>query len=204
MDLALSLEEGGKNMKLKNLALALFSVSFLASCSKEEEYEPLKGGVVDTLHNEVHVPSVADLEKGGFEREKDVTKIYITDDDGLKYVWDAEKYVLISETDTTINFYFDANQTTRFSNGEQVDSPIYVASWFMIKPLGACPEEIDTEEEVLELGKLLGFEPKQGFTHFVGFSLYSSCLGDKAHLWDFEKDFKQQAVTNLYAIWVDE
>ncbi|MBR4378242.1 MAG: hypothetical protein IKP50_05140 [Bacilli bacterium] len=193
-------------MKIRNLALAVLAVSLLGGCAKEEVYTPTKGGIVDTLHNEIHVPSLEDLQKGGFDKEKDVSKIYITDDDGFKYIYDVEteQYVLAQETDTTINFYFDANQTTRIVGDEQIDAPIYVAEWFMIKPLGACPEEVNTEAKVLEIGRMFGFEPKQGFDHFVGFSMYSSCLGDEEHLWNFEKDFKQQAVTNLYGIWVDE
>lgn len=193
-------------MKIKNLFIAILAVGLLPSCKKEEVYTPTKGGVVDTLHNEIHVPSLDDLQRGGFDKEKDVSKIYITDDDGFKYVYDAESetYVLAQEPDTTINFYFDANQTTRIAGNEQLDAPIYVAEWFMIKPLGECPEEINSEAKVLEIGKMFGFEPKQGFTHFVGFSAYSSCLGDEEHLWDFSKDFRQQAVTNLYGIWVDD
>ena len=198
-------------MKLKRLFVALVMIPLLGACAKEEVYQPKKGGVVDTLHNEIHVPNLKALNEGGFDHEKEVGKTYITDDDGFKYIWDAEKeeYVLATEPDTTINFFFDGAQTTRMVPGDdgfpvQIDAPLYVASWFMTKPLGECPSEIDTEAELLEIGALYGFEPKQGFNHFVGFSLYPSCLGDKEHLWDFSKDYKQQAVTNLYGIWVDE
>ena len=198
-------------MKLKRLLLSLIAIPLLAACKNEEVYQPKKGGVVDTLHNEIHVPNEAALIQGGFENEKVVGKIYITDDDGFKYIWNAEdeKYDLITATDTTINFYFDATQTTRMVPGEdgfpvQVDAPIYVESWFMTKPLQACPSEIDTEAELLEIGAMYGFKPIGNYTHFVGFSIHPSALGDKEHLWDFTKDYKQQAVTNLYGIWVEE
>ena len=203
--------EAELTMKIKRLLLALVMVPLLGACAKEQVYQPKQGGIIDTLHNEVHVPNLKALNEGGFDFEKTVGKTYITDDDGFKYIWDAEteQYVLATETNTTINFYFDANQTTRMVPGTdgfpvQIDAPIYVVSWFMTKPLGACPEEIDTEAELKAIGALYGFEPKQNYQKFVGFSLYPSCLGDKEHLWNFEKDFKQQAVTNLYGIWVEE
>ena len=199
-------------MRIKRLIFALFTALCLASCTKEVTYTPKKGGQVDTLHNEIHVKDYDHLINGEFnsdkdkEKEKDVTKIYITDDDGFKYVWDANElaYVLITDTDTVINFFFDSNQTHSIVNGAQVETPIYTMDWFMMKPMGECPQEIDTEAEVLDIGKMFGFEPRQGFTHFLGFSAYPSCVGDKEHMWDYKKDIRQQAVTNLYGVWVDD
>ncbi|MCQ2793250.1 MAG: hypothetical protein MJ221_02340 [Bacilli bacterium] len=178
----------------------LLLIPLLIGGCNSEAYHPSHGGVVDTLHNEVHVADYETLVKSEFEHAKDPTKTYYTDDDGLKFKWNGTEYVCISEYDTTINFYFDSTQTTD-ANG--LDCPIFTIKWFMLKPLGACPEEIDSKEKVLAIGETLGFTTKYDFTNFLGFSAYSSCLGDKGHMWDFTKDYRQQAVTNLYGIWVD-
>lgn len=190
---------------MKNKLLIIIPLLFAALTSvgcSTEYYHPKAGGEVDTLHNEVHVTSYDVLVKGGFEYEKDESKTYITDDDGLKYKWDNEKqeYYCITEKDTTFNFYFDNTHTTD-ENGN--DCPILTVKWYMLKPLGACPEEIDKVEEVLALGAERGFSTLYDFDQFLGFSFYSTCLGDSAHMWNFKKDYKQQAVTNLYGIWVD-
>lgn len=179
----------------------LFTALVVSGCS--ENYTPTQGGVIDTLHNEVHVKDYATLIAGGFEHEKDSTKTYFTDDDGLKYKWNGTEYYLISETDTTINFFFDNVQTTQTVGYSQIDCPIFTIKWYMMKPLGKCPEEVDSVEKVLALGAERGFAPYYNFTHFVGFSVYPTCLGDSAYLWNFQKDIRQQAVTNLYGIWVD-
>lgn len=199
-------------MKIKHLLFALLAAVSISGCTREVHYTPTKGGLVDTLHNEIHVKDYEHLTNGEFnsdkdkEKEKDVTKIYITDDDGFKYIWDANEqaYILITETDTVINFFFDSNQTHSVINGVQVETPIYTMDWFMMKPMGQCPREIDTEAEVLEIGRMFGFEPRQGFNHFLGFSVYPSCVGDTEHMWDYKKDIRQQAVTNLYGVWVDD
>lgn len=187
--------------KLLILLPLLFSVVGLASCSSES-YTPDKGGKVDTLHNEIHVSDYATLIAGGFEHEKDESKTYIMDDDGLKYQYDkaTDSYYCVTEYNTTIKFYFDNTQTTD-SKGN--DCPIYTMKWYMMKPLGSCPEEVDSAEEVLALGAKFGFEPVQDFVNFLGFSFYSTALGDPAHMWNFKSDIKQQAVTCLYGIWVD-
>lgn len=202
-------------MKIKNLVLALLGVSLLGACSKGEVYVPKVGGAIDTLHNEIHVANASVFEDPKFIAEAEAGKIYITDSDGFKYTFDpmTNTFVLAEKTDTIINFYFDASQTTRFVDVEgeefqaQIDAPIYVAYWYKLKPLNEAedkaPDEIDTQEEVEALGNIYGFHAKEN-TIFVGWSLYPSCLGDYDHLWHFNKDFKQQAVTNLYGIWVEE
>lgn len=187
-------------MKKKLLVISLLAAALFSSGCSSAKYTPTQGGSIDTLHNEIHVSDYATLVAGGFEHEKDPTKTYITDDDGLKYVWTGSEYTCISETDTTYNFYFDNTQTTD-ENGN--DCPIFTLKWYMMKPLGECPEAIDSKEKVLNLGLERGFTTKYDFTNFLGFSFYSTCLGDKAHMWNFAKDIKQQAVTNLYGIWVD-
>ena len=198
-------------MKIKNLILASLAVTLLGACAKEEMYIPKVGGVVDTLHNEVHVANASVFLDPKFIAQGEAGKIYITDDDGFKYTFDpmTNTFVLAEKTDTIINFYFDASQTTRFVDVEgeefqaQIDAPIYVAYWYKLKPLGECPKDIATQKQVEDLGKVYGFHPRKNTT-FVGWSLYPSCLGDYEHLWHFETDFKQQAVTSLYGIWVEE
>lgn len=190
--------------KIIALVPLLFSAAIATGCSSTS-YTPTVGGSVDTLHNEVHVKDLATLTLGGFdpEKEKDPSKTYITDDDGLKYCYNAEleQYELIEgQENTTIKFYFDYNQTTD-SLGN--DCPIYTLKWFMMKPLGQCPEAIDSKDKVLALGAKFGFAPIQDFTNFLGFSFYSSCLGDAQHMWNYQSDIKQQAVTCLFGIWVD-
>ena len=197
-------------MKIKNLLLSMLAVTLLGACTKGEVYVPKVGGVVDTLHNEIHVANTSVFEDPKFIAQGEAGKVYITDSDGFKYTFDpmTKTFVLAEKTDTILNFYFDANQTTRFVDGKdgfqtQVDAPIYTANWYKLKPLGACPEEIDTQEEIIEIGEVYGFHPRKN-TIFVGWSIYPSCLGDYEHLWNFTKDYKQQAVTSLYAIWVEE
>jgi len=192
--------------KILLLIPLLFSFIGLASCS--ESYTPTKGGVVDTLHNEVHIADYNTLVEGKFEGAKDESKTYITDDDGLKYQYSktTDSYVCVSEYNTTIKFYFDNTQTT---DALGFDCPILTVKWFMMKPLGECPEEVNSVEKVLALGAKFGFAPIQDFTNFVGFSFYSTALGFNKYdgkagsMWDFKHDIKQQAVTCLYGIWVD-
>lgn len=204
-------------MKLRNLALSLIAVTLLGGCTGGEMYTPKVGGVIDTLHNEVHVPTVNDLydpETGEIKIEDpSASKIYITDNDGFRYVYNpmTNTFDLIEKTDTIINFFFDSMQTTVFVEDKedshhlqkQVEAPIYVADWFKTKPLPEMPEEIDTEAEIIARGEIYGFKPKEG-THWVGWSIYPSCLGDEDHLWKFGSDYRQQPITNLYGIWVEE
>lgn len=197
-------------MKIRNLVLSLLAVTLLGSCSKGEVYEPKVGGVIDTLHNEVHVASYEALVA---IPHPEVGKIYITDSDGFRYVYNpmTGEFDLIEKTDTLINFFFDSMQTTIFVEDKedthnlpkQVEAPIYVAEWFKTKPLPAVPEEIDTEEEIIAIGTIYGFKPQEG-THFAGWSIYPTCLGDEEHMWKFGKDYRQQPITNLYGIWVED
>lgn len=186
--------------KIFALIPLLFFVGGVSSCS--ESYTPTQGGKVDTLHNEIHVADYKTLIEGKFEHAKDESKTYITDDDGLKYQYDksTDSYFCITETNTTIKFYFDNTQTT---DALGFDCPILTVKWYMMKPLGSCPKEVDSKEKVLALGEKFGFAPIQDFTNFLGFSFYSSALGDQGHMWNFNTDIKQQAVTCLYGIWVD-
>ena len=189
-------------MKKKLFILPLLAFTALLGACDTMYYTPKQGGQIDTLHNEIHVTSKAALDALPEDQHgKDASKVYYTDNDGLKYQWNVlqMEYVCISEYNTTINFYFDHTQTTGI-NGN--DLPLLSVRWYMKKPLEVCPSEVDSEEKVLALGRALGFELKYDFVHFIGFSLYPTCL-DESKLWDFSKDVKLQSVTNLYGIWVD-
>lgn len=187
--------------KIYTIVPLLFLAASVASCSGGS-FTPSHGGVKDTLHNEVHVKDYATLIAGEFEDAKLEGKTYITDDDGLKYEYSEylDLYTCVTEYNTTIKFYFDNTQTTDALGN---DCPIYQVKWFMMKPLGECPEVVNSQEKVLSLGAKFGFAPIQDFTNFLGFSFYSTALGDSAHMWNFKNDIKQQAVTCLYGIWVD-
>lgn len=174
----------------------------VSACDMSETYVPGAGGVVDTLHNEIHVESyqdLIDLAEGKGSYGKDSTKVYFTDDDGLKYKWNGSSYECVSEKNTTINFYFDNTQTT---DEDGKDAPIFSIHWFLLKPLGSEPEEINSMAKVIALGAQFGFVPDEKFPTFIGFSAYPTCL-DENKLWNYETDYRQQAVTNLYGIWVD-
>lgn len=191
-------------MKKKLLLLTALVLSLgLGACDTTEMYTPTHGGVVDTLHNEIHVENLdsllsleSDPKQGKYA--KDESKVYITDDDSLRYKWNGSEYVIVSETNTTINFYFDNTQTT---DEDGADAPIFTFHWYLLKPLGTIPDEVDSLTKILALGHDLGFEPSEQFPTFIGFSAYPTCL-DENKLWNYETDYRQQAVTNLYGIWV--
>ncbi len=83
----------------------------------------------------------------------------------------------------TVNFYLDYSHS---------DTPIFTKTWSQLKPLGSCPEEaILTDEDAAD----------PLYPHFLGYSMYSTCL-DTSLIWDFETDFYQVNILNLYGIWV--
>lgn len=87
------------------------------------------------------------------------------------------------ESNQTINFYIDYSHS---------DTPLFTKSWNQLKPLGSCPEE----------AKLSDTDAKDPlYPHFLGYSMYPTCL-DTSLLWDFETDFYQVNILNLYGIWV--
>ena len=92
------------------------------------------------------------------------------------------------ETNMTVYFYQD------YSHSE---TALYSFKWYMLKPIGECPKEAsDAIQEVITSGK---FDPL--YPTFLGWSEYSSSI-DKSKLWNFEKDYKQSNILNLYGIWV--
>jgi len=89
------------------------------------------------------------------------------------------------EENMTVNFYLDYSHS---------DEPIYSMRWYMLVPLKECPAEA-----VLDDSKAA--DPLYG--HFLGYSEYSSSI-DESKLWNFETDYKQSNVLNLYGIWVSK
>lgn len=88
----------------------------------------------------------------------------------------------LSEPNMTVNFYLDYSHS---------DEPLYTMRWFMLKPLEKIPDEA-------KLTDAKAADPL--YNKFLGYSEYSSSIGE--NLWDFEKDYKQSNVLNLYGIWV--
>ena len=116
------------------------------------------------------------------------------------------------ELKCTYHFYFSYSHTTMYSTitGKDEDSPIYSCTHSMLSPLGACPEEVSSESAVIALGAKYGFSKDPAFKTFLGFSyngvmtvLSGESKDDAGKLWDFTTDYKQQAIINLYGIWVD-
>ena len=89
----------------------------------------------------------------------------------------------IKEEDMTVNFYLDNTHT---------DEPLFSMRWYMLEPLGSCPEEA-------KLTDADAADPL--YPHFIGYSEYSSSI-DEDHIWNFETDYKQSNILNLYGIWV--
>ena len=87
------------------------------------------------------------------------------------------------EENMTVNFYLD------FSHS---DEPIYSMSWYMLTPLEKCPEQAVLSDKDAA-------DPL--YSKFLGYSEYPSSI-DEDKLWNFETDYKQSNVLNLYGIWV--
>ena len=81
-----------------------------------------------------------------------------------------------------VNFYYD------FSHS---DTPFYTMDWQQLKPLGECPKEAILADKDAK-------DPL--YPVFLGYSEYSSSI-DEDLLWNFETDYKQFNVLNLYGIW---
>lgn len=91
----------------------------------------------------------------------------------------------VKEKQLHVYFYLD-NQHT--------DTPLYEMEWYILEPLGECPAEA-------KLTDADAADPL--YPHFIGYSEYSSSI-DEDHIWDFEKDYKQDLELCLYGIWVSE
>ena len=111
---------------------------------------------------------------------------------------------------TTYNFYFSYSHSTKYNvlTGKDEDCPIFSVKHSMLKPLGTIPTEVDSEAKVKALGLQKGFTVDPHFTTFLGFSYHgvTVVLADENNndkLWNFAEDYMQQAVVNLYAVWVN-
>ena len=158
----------------KNLLLLLLASALLAGCESEFSFTPRKGGK--------YVP---------FEEQQDEEEA--AEDDSIT---------------CTYNFFFSYSHTTKYDEvlKKDVSCPIFtLRDVAMFSPLGACPQELDTKEELVALATSKGFPVEtfdtETFDTFIGFSFNTVCL-DEDGLWNFATDTKQQAIINLYGIWV--
>lgn len=107
--------------------------------------------------------------------------------------------------DMTINFFYDYSHSTEVEwvdvvndDGtttkvlKDVEKPFFTMRWWMLEPLGKCPEEaILTNADAKD----------PNYPIFLGYSEYSSAI-DEDLIWNFETDYKQSNILNLYGIWV--
>ena len=94
------------------------------------------------------------------------------------------------ETNMTVYFYLSYSQ----SEEEKV---LYSMKWYMLKPMGECPAEATAAvQAAITNGDIDPLYPT-----FLGWSEYSSSI-DESKLWNFETDYKQSNILNLYGIWV--
>ena len=158
----------------KNILLLLLAGSLLAGCEAEFSFIPRQGGK--------YVP---------FEEEEDEPEVPV----------DETEFITC-----TYNFYFSYSHTTKYDEvlKKDVASPILtLRDKPMFSPLGATPTEVDSKEKLLALAATKEFTVDETFNKFLGFSYYTVCL-DEEGIWDFTKDTKQQAIINLYGVWVSE
>ena len=106
----------------------------------------------------------------------------------------------------TYNFYFSYSHTSHFDEvlRKDVATPLLtLKDKPMFSPLGSVPEELSTKEKMLAKAGEKEFVVDETFDKFLGFSYYTVCL-DESGLWNFATDTKQQAIINLYGVWVSE
>lgn len=104
------------------------------------------------------------------------------------------------EFNMTVYFYLDYSHSEAPSSYDpdqeyvqtNPNEPVYVMKWYMLKPLGECPEKA-------KLTSANAADPL--YTKFLGYSEYPSSI-DGSKLWDFKQDYKQFNILNLYGIWV--
>ena len=102
----------------------------------------------------------------------------------------------------TVNFYLDYSHSPLSNRKVYPDltdknadecEPIYTMRWYMLRPIGACPEQAILTDADAPDPELYG--------KFLGYSEYPSSI-DGTKLWDFKQDYKQFNILNLYGIWV--
>ena len=107
-----------------------------------------------------------------------------------------------TEFNMTVNFFLDYSHSDLVKGGEsdaqlELDKdyrPVYTMRWYMLVPLGSCP----AEALLTDVNAADPLYPK-----FLGYSEYPTSIDDSL-LWNFETDYKQSNVLNLYGIWVSE
>ena len=105
-----------------------------------------------------------------------------------------------AEFNMTVYFYLDYSHSEAPKSYDpdqeyvqtNPNEPVYVMKWYMLKPLGECPEQA-------KLTSADAADPR--YTKFLGYSEYPSSV-DGSKLWDFKQDYKQFNILNLYGIWV--
>lgn len=114
--------------------------------------------------------------------------------------------------DMTINFFLDYSHSTKWGIDEEtgkvidVETPIYSMRWYMLEPLGTCPAEVLTKIDLYAKNQYVDengnkIEKDTLYPTFLGFSDTSSAL-DEDLIWNFETDYRQTNIVNLYGIWV--
>ena len=104
------------------------------------------------------------------------------------------------EFNMTVYFYLDYSHSEQpkeiKTDDEYVQAndyePVFIMKWYMLKPLGECPEKA-------QLTDADAADPLYG--KFLGYSEYPSLM-DGSKLWDFAQDYKQSNILSLYGIWV--
>ena len=114
---------------------------------------------------------------------------------------DPDQPEIDAEFNMTVYFYLDYSHSEQPKDTSKTDDeyvqtnpnePVFVMKWYMLKPLGECPERA-------KLTDADAADPLYG--KFLGYSEYPSCI-DGSKLWDFKQDYKQFNILNLYGIWV--
>lgn len=170
-------------MMKNKLLIALLSGLLLCGCTFNVDYTPSHGGKYDYTKDQ--------------------------QDEG-----EEEEEILYA----TYNFYFSYSDSTYFDSATQknVKCPIYSVVVPMMEPMGKYPEalEADTtyttrEAKVIAVANAkaaeygITFDIDPVFNKFVGFS-YTGVAAFESNLWNFETDYVQSAVVNLYGVWVSE
>ncbi len=188
---------------MKKLVFLLSALFLLGGCSqefvRESSYTPTGGADYNpALDPEYKPPGQGGEEQGGEEGGQGGGEVTPEEEDVVE--------------GCIYNFYFSYSHSTKYNPITKKDenSPIY--SWEqkdMLKAIGAVPSALaDTSgkvdvEKVKYFGGLQGFTPDPAFPKFMGFSFHGICL-DVEDIWDFTKDYKQQAEISLYGVWYSD
>ena len=186
---------------MKKLVLLLSALFLLGGCSqefiRESSYNPTGGADYNPALDPEYNPGGGGGEEGGGSGGGG--EVTPGEDDE-------------EEPTCTYNIYFSYSHTSKYnpSTKKDEDCPIVlIENAPMLKALGSVPEAIANanggvdKEKVLSLGAAKGFSVDPAFPNFMGFSFHGLCL-DSSDLWDFAKDYKQQAVVTLYGIWYSD